>query len=113
MMLFAEKLRQLREAAGLSEAKLAKASGLKFSLIHEYGLGRRRNPSFAAMVKLARTLEVPLEEFARCEDFVSGDQPSATKSHRSQPAKAAPVTPPADDLEATAKKPRGRQRKGK
>ena len=105
-MLFAEKLRQLREAAGLSEAKLAKASGLKFSLIHEYGLGRRRNPSFAAMVRIARALQVPLEEFAECEDFL-GDEPLPATSHLRKAT-------PAEDLEAATKKRRGgRPRRGK
>jgi transcriptional regulator with XRE-family HTH domain len=112
-MLFAEKLRQFREAAGLSEARLATASGLKFSLIHEYGLGRRRNPSFAAMIKIARALEVPLAEFAACEDFV-GDEPlPATKSPRGRPPKARTSTLPTAGLAAAKKKPRGRSRKGK
>jgi transcriptional regulator with XRE-family HTH domain len=67
-MTFPEKLRQLRDAAGMSEAKLAQASGVSFASIHEYGLGRRK-PSFAAVVKIARALGVTCETFADCEDI--------------------------------------------
>jgi transcriptional regulator with XRE-family HTH domain len=66
-MTFAEKLRKLRDAAGLSEAKLAQASGLTFASVHSYGLGSR-SPSFAAVVKLARALGVDCTAFADCED---------------------------------------------
>jgi transcriptional regulator with XRE-family HTH domain len=66
-MKFAEKLRMLRDQAGLSEAKLAKASGVTLASVHEYGLGRRK-PSFEAVVKLARALGVTCEAFADCED---------------------------------------------
>jgi transcriptional regulator with XRE-family HTH domain len=103
-MLFARKLRQLRDAAGLSEAKLAQACGLKLSLIHEYGLGRRRNPSFGTVVKIARALDVPLEEFAQCQDFVSDLPLPATKTSRSRSPKATPAAG------AAARKPKGRRK---
>jgi len=67
-MTFAEKLRELRDAKGLSEAKLASASGLKFGMIHSYGLGIRK-PSFAAVVQIARALGVSCEAFADCDDM--------------------------------------------
>jgi transcriptional regulator with XRE-family HTH domain len=77
-MSFAQRLRQLRDKAGLSEAKLAQASGVSFASIHEYGLGRRQ-PSFAAVAKLARALGVS------CEDFMDGDavetKPKKRKGH--------------------------------
>jgi transcriptional regulator with XRE-family HTH domain len=66
-MNFAEKLRALRDQAGMSEAKLAETSGLTLSSVHAYGLGRRK-PSFEAVVKLARALGVTCEAFADCED---------------------------------------------
>jgi transcriptional regulator with XRE-family HTH domain len=72
-MTFAEKLRELRDGAGLSEARLAEASGLSFSAVHQYGLGRRR-PSFEAVVKLARALGVTCEAFAECVDVA--DKPN-------------------------------------
>jgi len=84
-MLFAEKLRQLREAAGLSEAKLAKASGVTFASIHGYGGGRRK-PSFAAVVKIAQALGVTCEAFADCEDVVNDreSKPSQKTARRSR-----------------------------
>jgi transcriptional regulator with XRE-family HTH domain len=88
-MTFAEKLRELRDAAGLSEAKLAQASGVSFASVHEYGLGRRK-PSLAAAVKIARALGVSCEAFADCEDVAGEPAPKAGRP----------------------KKPRGRQ-KGK
>jgi transcriptional regulator with XRE-family HTH domain len=77
-MTFAEKLRQLRDGAGLSEAKLAAASGVSFASIHEYGLGRRM-PSLAAAVKIARTLGVSCEVFADCDDVAGEPAPKAAR----------------------------------
>src|SRR5262245_58740696 len=65
-MTFAKKLRLLREAKGLSEAKLADASGVSFATLRNYAMGRRA-PSFEAVVKIARALGVTTEEFAACE----------------------------------------------
>jgi transcriptional regulator with XRE-family HTH domain len=76
-MKFAERLRELRTASGLSEAKLAKASGVSFAAIHDYGLGRRK-PSFAAVVQIARALGVSTEAFADCDD-VQGEEAPAKK----------------------------------
>lgn len=66
-MTFAEKLRELRDKAGLSEAKLAAASGLTFSAVHKYGLGSRK-PSYAAVVALAAALGTDCTAFAGCDD---------------------------------------------
>ncbi|MBX9580537.1 MAG: helix-turn-helix transcriptional regulator [Gemmataceae bacterium] len=68
-MTFAEKLRELRDAAGLSEAKLAKASGLNPATLHDYAMGRRTVPGFTTVVKLARALGVSCEAFAVCSDL--------------------------------------------
>jgi transcriptional regulator with XRE-family HTH domain len=95
-MLFAERLRQLRDAVGLSEAKLAEASKVSFPAIHDYGLGRRK-PSFAAVVKLSRALGVTCEAFADCEDMTDGEPEPTPKARK---ATAAP------------KRSRGRPRKG-
>jgi transcriptional regulator with XRE-family HTH domain len=76
-MKFAEKMRELRDAKGLSEAKLAEASGVPFGTIHEYGLGRRK-PSFAAVVKIAKALGVDCTAFAGCGD-VNEAEPEAEK----------------------------------
>ncbi len=79
-MTFAEKLRELRDAKGLSEAKLAEASGIPFGTVHVYAIGRRK-PSFASVVKLAKALGVSCEAFAGCDDIVGEeeDEPPAPK----------------------------------
>jgi transcriptional regulator with XRE-family HTH domain len=81
-MTFAAKLRELRDAKGLSEAKLAAESGIKFGAIHTYGLGIRK-PSFAAVVQIARALGVTCEAFADCEDMKGEeDKPAAKKASK-------------------------------
>jgi transcriptional regulator with XRE-family HTH domain len=82
-MMFAQKLRQLREAAGLSEAKLAESSGVTFATIHGYGLGRRK-PSFESVVKIARALGQTCEAFAECEDV--GGKVKGKKASKKKPA---------------------------
>lgn len=89
-MTFAERLRELREAAGLSETKLAERSGLTFASVHGYGLGRR-TPSFPAAVKLARALGVDCTAFAGCDDVTAGnDSPAEVE----QPAGEKPAAQP-------------------
>jgi transcriptional regulator with XRE-family HTH domain len=77
---FAEKLRALRDQAGLSEVKLAEKSGLSFSAVHQYGLGRRM-PSFAAVARIADALGVSCEVFAECSD-IRGERAPQKKSKR-------------------------------
>ena len=87
-MTFAERLRQLRDARGWSEAKLAEASGLPVATVHNYSLGRRK-PSFAAVVKLARALGVTCEAFADCEDIADGE-PDPVRPRKPSGEKPAP-----------------------
>jgi len=84
-MTFAQKLRQLRDAVGLSEAKLAKASGLPFGTVHDYGLGRR-TPSLLAAVKLAAALGVDCRVWADCDD-VNGTPPAKSSGMTATSAK--------------------------
>jgi transcriptional regulator with XRE-family HTH domain len=77
-MTFAEKLKELREAAGLSEAKLAEKSGLTFASVHGYGLGRR-TPSFPAVLKIALALGMTCEAFAECDDMAPRSRPETKK----------------------------------
>jgi transcriptional regulator with XRE-family HTH domain len=80
-MTFAERLRELRDEKGISEAKLAKLSGLPFGTVHIYSLGRSK-PSFTSVVKLAKALGVNCTAFADCED-VAGERPTkAAKGKR-------------------------------
>ena len=76
-MTFGERLKELRTAAGLSEAKLAELSGVSFGAVHNYGLGIRK-PTFAYVVKLARALGTTCEAFAGCED-IDQKQPAPKK----------------------------------
>ncbi|MCA1021025.1 MULTISPECIES: helix-turn-helix domain-containing protein [Halobacillus] len=57
-----EKIRVLRTGRGLSVNEFAKRSGVSKSYISNIERGVQKNPSLIVMGKLARTLEVPLEE---------------------------------------------------
>ena len=108
-MTFPERLRALRDSAGLSEAKLAEASGVSFAAVHEYGTGRRK-PSFAAVVKIARALGVSCEAFADCEDVI-GEEPAAP-ARKGGKDREKPEAPPADRGESDPpKRPRKGRRK--
>src|SRR3954451_17540865 len=81
-MTFAEKLRELRDAKGLSEAGLAEASGVAFGTLHDYGLGRRV-PSFPNVVKIAAALGETAETFAACSFPTEGPRlPTAPARRR-------------------------------
>src|SRR5438270_6472272 len=64
-MTFADKLRELRDGRGMSEAKLAEAAGIAFGTLHDYAVGRRV-PSFPNVVKIAAALGETVEAFAAC-----------------------------------------------
>ena len=85
-MTFGKRLRQLRDKAGLSEAKLARLSGVSFGALHNYGLGIRK-PSFSAVVKIARGLEVTCEAFADCEDMDGTERKPTAKTRGRNGAK--------------------------
>jgi len=87
-MTFAEKLRELREAAGLTEAALAERAGVAYTAYREWATGRRA-ASFAAVVKLAKALGTDCSAFAECSDVLEA------------PVKGAPAKKPAAE-----KKPR-------
>src|SRR5262245_38289983 len=95
---FARRLKELREAAGLTQQQLGERAGMhKLSVAKlEQGL---REPSWATVQALADALGVS------CEAFREEPGP-ATEAQRGRPRKA--VTP-----EAAAKRPRGRQPKVK
>jgi dTDP-glucose pyrophosphorylase/transcriptional regulator with XRE-family HTH domain len=62
--LFGSKLQKQREAVGLSLQKLGKRAGLNPSQISRIETGNRR-PSFEQVVRLARVLDLPLEELGQ------------------------------------------------
>ncbi|MFO0806244.1 MAG: helix-turn-helix transcriptional regulator [Gemmataceae bacterium] len=87
-MTFAQKMRELRDAKGISEAKLAELSGLPFGTLHVYAIGRSI-PSFPSVVAIARALGVTCEAFSGCEDVNperKADEPAKAKPAPKKPA---------------------------
>jgi transcriptional regulator with XRE-family HTH domain len=75
-MLFRDELIRLRNAAGLSQEKLAVSAGISVANIRNYEQNRRL-PSFPVLVKMAAALGVSCEAFAQCED-VKGESEEKT-----------------------------------
>jgi transcriptional regulator with XRE-family HTH domain len=63
---FAERLRTLREQAGLSQATLAERAGIGVSTLRQFEYGRRE-PTYGTLVKLAVGLGMSLAVFDRPE----------------------------------------------
>jgi transcriptional regulator with XRE-family HTH domain len=103
MPTFAERLRELREKAGLTQTQLAEASGLPLGSIRNYEQGQRE-PYWAVVFKLAAALGASADAFAVCVDE-SGLLPSARKDGHPQKQKAEVEPGPAP-------KRHGRKRKG-
>jgi transcriptional regulator with XRE-family HTH domain len=55
-------LRRLREQKRLSQAALAKRSGVAQGYISEIEAGRKKNPRIQTLKKIARALGVPMRE---------------------------------------------------
>jgi transcriptional regulator with XRE-family HTH domain len=74
MSAFAEKLKQMREASGLSQEGLAAKAGMnRFGIAKlEQGV---REPSWATVQALAKALGVDCTAFANCEDAQARDEP--------------------------------------
>jgi DNA-binding XRE family transcriptional regulator len=90
-MTFGEKLRQLREAAGITQEGLAASSGVNLWTLRGYEQGRRE-PNWKGAIVLARALGVSCEAFADCEDVTGGDaddrEPKPGKARKDGPPKA-------------------------
>jgi transcriptional regulator with XRE-family HTH domain len=108
-MTFAERLRILRDAAGLSEARLAKASGVSFGALHDYGQGRRL-PSFVAVARISRVLGTSCDAFADCDEVLVDEEIAVEPPRpRGRPRKASTE---ANGQSATAaKKGKGKGKK--
>jgi transcriptional regulator with XRE-family HTH domain len=59
---FAERLRALREAAGLSQRELAHKAGLSLTVVSKYELGARE-PVWGSLLALAGALGASLGDF--------------------------------------------------
>jgi transcriptional regulator with XRE-family HTH domain len=92
---FGMRLKELREAAGLTQPALAKKAGLSKGGVADLEQGRRE-PSWATVQDLAAALGVDCTAFTQA------------------PAERAPARPgrPAKPKEEKPKRPRGRPRKG-
>ena len=97
-MKFREKLRELREGAGLTQQQLADKAGLTLHSVRNHEQGQR-NPSWTAVVRLSRALGVPTDTFTGCdlEDEAGGEK---------APAKAA-ARPKRNGVGRGGQKPRG------
>jgi transcriptional regulator with XRE-family HTH domain len=66
-MTFADRLKELRKRAGLTQAELASASGVPLYSIRNYEQGRRA-PYWNVVFQLANACGVGVGEFADCVD---------------------------------------------
>jgi transcriptional regulator with XRE-family HTH domain len=96
---FADKLRELREAAGLTQEQLAERAGLHTLSVAKLEQGVRE-PTWATVLELAEALGVSVAKFA--EQTVN----RAAKRVRGRPPKAVPPTPPVGEPRATSKRRR-------
>jgi transcriptional regulator with XRE-family HTH domain len=93
---FGQRLQELRAAAGLTQKQLARKARVPLSTVGLLEKGSAE-PLWYDVLALSEAMNVPCSEFS----------PDTEK-----PAKAMPVTPPADQLEAVEKQP-ARKRKRK
>ena len=121
---FAVRLRELREAAGLTQSQLADRAGMHLHGITKLEQGDRA-PAWATVLALAEALEVGCEAFVDSKaggraSSAGGEEESPSSGRpRGRPKKPAAPPPPAEKLEAQAearkpvpKKPGGRRPKG-
>ncbi|MCE9564419.1 MAG: helix-turn-helix domain-containing protein [Planctomycetes bacterium] len=84
---FGERLKRLREAAGVSQYALAKTSGVTAQAISKIEQGDR-DPSWSTVVKLAHALGISVADFdAPAEDDKPDDDPPAAPAKKPAPKK--------------------------
>jgi transcriptional regulator with XRE-family HTH domain len=79
MTRLADRLRELREQAGLTQAALAQSSGLPVGSVRNYEQGQR-DPPWYALFRIAGALGVSVERFADCA-------PNVAKQAKKKPRK--------------------------
>src|SRR5581483_11319466 len=95
---YGPRLRQLREAAGLSQADLGKQVNVAGSQINKLETNVNQ-PTLATALAIAEALGMPIEAFPA---GAGGDQDKSMavlKGTSRRAPKATPATPPAADLE--------------
>jgi transcriptional regulator with XRE-family HTH domain len=95
---FAGRLRELREAAGLTQEQLAERAGMAWRTVTHLEGGDRK-PTWETVLALCRALGTEVGEFAR-------EPAGRPEPRRGRPRKAAPTAP-------APKKTRGRPRKAR
>jgi transcriptional regulator with XRE-family HTH domain len=103
--LISRRLKELREAAGMSQQALAMAAGVSISVVAQIEQGAKSDPRLSTLLALSKALGVDVAQLA------VGEEGAPSKKAAGRPPKATPPTPPAEDLEATEKKPRSRRGK--
>lgn len=89
MATFAERLKHLREQAGLTQPELALKAGVPIGTLRDYEQGKRRtDPGFRTTVKLARAMGVDCLAFADCVD---DEEPESAPAGRSRKAAVKPT----------------------
>jgi transcriptional regulator with XRE-family HTH domain len=79
---FADRLRTLREAAGVSQYRLAQLSGITKQSLSKLELGKTQ-PSFETVLTLAKVLGVDVSAFA----YPLADSPPTAKAKRARKRK--------------------------
>jgi transcriptional regulator with XRE-family HTH domain len=105
-MQFGEKLKELRESTGLTQASLATQSGLSLGVVRDYEQGKSE-PGFQSLFRLAKVLGVECSAFADCVEEGTVPEPPQAKG---RPRKASAVA--SSEEEATLKSG-VKKRKGK
>jgi transcriptional regulator with XRE-family HTH domain len=83
VMTFADKLQELRDRAGLTQAALAEKSSVPLWTVRNYEQGRRE-PNWKGVIQLASALGVPVEVFADCTSNVERPPPKAKRAKRKE-----------------------------
>ncbi len=79
MPTFGERLKVLREKAGLSQAELAERAGISQRAISHWELGKRE-PLISAVQKLCAALGVSCDVFFAKDEDSSAEDPEPTKA---------------------------------
>jgi transcriptional regulator with XRE-family HTH domain len=98
-MTFADKLRELRQAGGMTQAALSEASGIPLPTIRDYEQGKRE-PLLSNAQRLARALGASLDTFPAPDESGTRDTPRP----RGRKAGASPPAGPP----RLARRPRGK-----
>jgi transcriptional regulator with XRE-family HTH domain len=78
-MRFKDKLRKLRQTAGVTQDELAGRAGLPVGTVRNYEQGIR-NPPWVNVVRLASALGLSCEAFTECDEVAKPAKASARKS---------------------------------